>query len=150
MIEALVSGKLIRDPVVKQGAKAVYCNFLLSVGVGDGEPAIVSGIAFGEVAERIGELAKGDAVCVAGSLKPSEWADKATGEIRHGLNLTVNRCLTIADAKRDKPAQEAQPRQSRPAAHSPRPNNRPRPDYRARPEPPPPPDYPDFDDRIPF
>jgi single-stranded DNA-binding protein len=80
MIDSLITGKLIRDPALKTGASGKpYCNFLLSVPTGDAEPVIVSGIAFADVAERIGRLNKGDALSVAGSLKPSEWSDKTTG-----------------------------------------------------------------------
>jgi single-stranded DNA-binding protein len=101
MIDALISGKLIRDPALKTGPSGKpYCNFLLSVPTGDGEPVIVSGIAFADVAERIGRLKKGDAVSVAGSLKPSEWTDKTTGELKHGLNITVSAALSAYDVKK--------------------------------------------------
>jgi single-stranded DNA-binding protein len=101
MIDALVTGKLIRDPALKTGPSGKpYCNFLLSVPTGDGEPVIVSGIAFAEVAERIGKLGKGDAVSVAGSLKPTEWTDKTTGETKHGLNITVSAALSAYDVKK--------------------------------------------------
>jgi single-stranded DNA-binding protein len=101
MIDALVTGKLIRDPALKTGASGKpYCNFLLSVPTGDGEPVIVSGIAFADVAERIGRLGKGDALSVAGSLKPSEWTDKTTGETKRGLNITVSAALSAYDVKK--------------------------------------------------
>ncbi|EIC30577.1 MULTISPECIES: single-stranded DNA-binding protein [Methylomicrobium] len=101
MIDALITGKLLRDPVLKTGPSGKpYCSFLLSVPTGDGEPVIVSGIAFADVAERIGKLAKGDAASVAGSLKPSEWTDKTTGELKHGLNVTVSAALTAYDIKK--------------------------------------------------
>jgi single-stranded DNA-binding protein len=101
MIDTLISGRLIRGPAVKTGPSGKpYCNFLLSVPTGDGEPVIVSGIAFGNVAERIGRLQKGDALSVAGSLKPSEWTDKATGELKHGLNVTVSAALSAYDVKK--------------------------------------------------
>ena len=67
---------------------------MLSVMVGEPQPIIVSGIAFGEVAEQISALKKGDALAVAGSLKPSQWSDKTTGETKHGFNVTVQKCLT--------------------------------------------------------
>ena len=90
MIDALITGKLIRDPVLKTGPSGKpYCNFLLSVPTGDGEPVIVSGIAFADVAERIGRLKKGDAMSVTGSLKPSEWTDKTTGELKCELSTNA-------------------------------------------------------------
>jgi len=101
MIDALITGKLIRDPTSKTGPSGKpYTNFMLSVPTGDGEPVIVSGIAFGDVAERIARLKKGDALSVAGSLKPSEWADKTTGEIKRSLNVTVSAALSTYDVKK--------------------------------------------------
>lgn len=101
MIDALITGKLLRDPALKTGSSGKpYCNFLLSVPTGDGEPVIVSGIAFSDVSERICKLQKGDALSVAGSLKPSEWADKATGEIKHGMSVTVSAALSAYDVKK--------------------------------------------------
>ena len=101
MIDALISGKLIKDPAIKTGASGKpFCNFLLSVHVGEESPVIVSGIAFGDIAERIGKLSKGDALTVTGALKPGQWADKQTGETKHGLNVTVSACLTAYDVKK--------------------------------------------------
>ncbi len=119
MIDSLISGRLIRDPVTKTAANGKsFVNFLLSVPVGDEEPVIVSGIAFGDVAERIGRLGKGDALAVTGSLKPSTWTDKQTGEERHGLNITVSACLSPYDVKKRRPATEVadDPRPSPPSA----------------------------------
>lgn len=101
MIEALISGKLFRDCELKTSSKdKPYCNFMLSVNVGEPQPIIVSGIAFGEVAEQISALKKGDALSVAGALKPSQWTDKTSGETKHGFNVTVTQCLTAYDARR--------------------------------------------------
>ena len=110
MLDALISGKLIRDPTAKTGQSGKpYCNFLLSVHVGDEQPVIVSGIAFGDVADRIGKLKKGDAVAVIGMLKPSTWNDKTTGEIKTGLSVTVSAALSVYDvAKRRKRPGEPQ------------------------------------------
>jgi len=98
MLDALISGKLIRDPITREGASGrPFCSFLLSVPTGDEQPVIVSGIAFGDVAERIDKLKKGDALAVIGMLKPSSWADKTTGEIKNGLSVTVSACLSVYD-----------------------------------------------------
>ncbi|MGZ8095695.1 MAG: single-stranded DNA-binding protein, partial [Methylosarcina sp.] len=95
MIDALINGKMLRNPILKTGSTGKpYSNFLLSVPTGDGEPVIVAGIAFGEVAERIAKLQKSDALSVTGSLKQSEWTDKATGEIKHGMSITVSAALS--------------------------------------------------------
>ncbi len=101
MIDALVTGKLIREPSTKTGASGKpFVSFLLSVHVGDEDSVIVSGIAFNDAAERIGRLCKGDSLAVTGSLKPTNWQDKETGEERHGLNITVSACLSPYDVRK--------------------------------------------------
>lgn len=98
MLEALCSGKLIRQPELKSSGKGVkFTQILLSVSVGDTEPVLVSGVAFNEVAEQIAKLGKGDALAVTGALKPTQWNDKTTGELKHGLNITVNKSITYKD-----------------------------------------------------
>ncbi|MDD5460335.1 MAG: single-stranded DNA-binding protein [Methylococcales bacterium] len=105
MIDALISGKLIRDTETKISSKGnAYCNFLLSVSIGEELPVIVSGIAFSESAERISRLKKGDALTVTGALKPSTWNDKSTGEEKHGLSVTVSSCLSTYDVAKRHPA----------------------------------------------
>jgi single-strand DNA-binding protein len=66
---------------------------------------VITGIAFSEVAEKIARLKKGDALSVCGSLKPSEWTDKKTGETKHGLSVTVSSGLTAFDIKKRKGSQ---------------------------------------------
>ncbi|WP_020561785.1 single-stranded DNA-binding protein [Methylosarcina fibrata] len=128
MIDALITGKLLRDPALKTGSSGKpYCNFLLSVPTNDGEYTLVSGIAFGDVAGRLTKLQKGDALSVAGSLKPSEWADKSTGEIKRGLSITVSAALSAYDVKKRRGGES---RQSNPA--------------------PPSRGYPNYDDALPF
>ncbi len=101
MIEALICGKLIRQPELKTGQNnSQYCNFLMAVHVGEPENIVVSGMAFGGLAERVAKLEKGDALAVVGALKPTEWQDKATGETRHGLGVTVAEVVTPYDIKK--------------------------------------------------
>lgn len=108
MIDALVSGKLIKDPLIKTGPSGrSYAQFLLSAHTGEEQPIVVSGIAFGEVAERVALLKKGDPLAVIGSLKPSEWQDKTTGETKHGLNIIANNSLSPYDIKKRRPKTEA-------------------------------------------
>jgi single-strand DNA-binding protein len=105
MLDAICSGKLIQNPISRIGASGKpFTNFLLSVGIGEDQPIVVSGIAFGDASERISRLTKGDPVSVIGSLKPSSWSDKVTGENKHGFNITVNNSLSPYDIqKRRKP-----------------------------------------------
>lgn len=101
MIDALISGKLIKTPVLKTGQSGkFYSNFLLSVSTGELKPVIISGMAFEDAAERLTKLQQGDSVAVTGSLKPAEWVDKATGESRHGLSVTVANVLSVYDIKK--------------------------------------------------
>jgi single-strand DNA-binding protein len=116
MIDALVSGKLIKDPSTRTGASGKpYAQFLLSCHIGEEQPVVVSGIAFGEVSERIARLQKGDSVAVIGSLKPSSWSDKVTGETKRGLSITANNSLSPYDIRRRKPVSE--PDQARKPSH---------------------------------
>ena len=104
MIDALISGKLISAPSLRTGQSGHhFAHFLLSVHVGDDEPIVVSGLAFGDVAERIVLLKKGDPLSVVGSLKPTEWEDRNTNETRHGLSVMVNAALSLYDIKKRKP-----------------------------------------------
>lgn len=101
MIDALISGRLIKTPELKTGQSGKhYTQFLISVAVGEEKPIVVSGIAFQEVAEKIAKLQKGDALSVSGALKPSEWVDKASNETKHGLSVTVSNCLSVYDIQK--------------------------------------------------
>jgi hypothetical protein len=103
MIDALISGKLIKDTSLRTGQSGNnFAQFLLSVHIGEEQPIVVSGIAFGAVAEKIALLKKGDSLSVIGSLKPTEWIDKTTNETRHGLSVTVNNSLSPYDIKKRK------------------------------------------------
>ncbi|MFZ2170549.1 MAG: single-stranded DNA-binding protein [Methylococcaceae bacterium] len=108
MIDALISGKLIKDPATKTGPSGKpFTQFLLSCHIGEESPVIVAGICFAEVAGRVALLKKGDSLVVVGSLKPSEWVDKVTNEIKHGLSITANNALSVYDIKKRKPQTEA-------------------------------------------
>ncbi|MGH8558640.1 MAG: single-stranded DNA-binding protein [Methylococcales bacterium] len=101
MINALTTGTLIRDPVTRTARNGnPYTHFLLTVPVGDGETTLATGIAFGDPAEKIAKFKRGDAIAVVGTMKPSIWPDKTTGEIRHGLNIVVQACLSPYDVRR--------------------------------------------------
>ena len=115
MIDALVSGKLVRDPQIKTSSNGnQYVQFLLSVSNhGEAETQIISGIGFDEsVVNKINLLKKGDSLAVVGSLKQTEWQDRVTNETKHGLSITANQSLSLYDIKKSKP---------KPAADSPEP-----------------------------
>jgi single-stranded DNA-binding protein len=128
MIDALVSGKFIKQPELKVSKNDTpYTNFLLSVSVGEADNIVVSGIAFGDYAEWIAKLGKGDAISVTGALKPTEWQDKATNETRHGLSVTVSDVLSVYDIKkRRKPEpSDISTQQDKPPYNVSKPNDRP-------------------------
>ena len=103
MIDALISGKLIRDPQVRTSANGnQYVQFLMSVSShGEADTQVMSGIGFDEaVVDKINLLKKGDSLCVVGSLKQTEWQDKNTNELKHGLNITVSNALTVYEVKK--------------------------------------------------
>jgi single-strand DNA-binding protein len=126
MIDALISGKLIKDPVQKIGQSGKpFCNFMLAVPVADGEPILVSGIAFSETAEKIAKLQKGDALSVTGSLKPTEWADRATGELKRGLSVTVSAALSAYDIRKRRGSTEGKTAENAPQTRNDRQRNAP-------------------------
>lgn len=92
-IEAAFIARLGSDPEEKLSAKGVpWCSF--SVAVTDCEQTTwVRIAAFADVAQRItAELRKGAEVYIEGTLRLSQWQDKRTGEIRHGLEVAAWRC----------------------------------------------------------
>ena len=101
MLDAICGSRLLQNSVLRIGSSGKpFTNFLLSVGIGEDSPIVVSGIAFGDAAENISRLTKGDTVAVVGSLKPSSWSDKVTGETKHGFNITVNNSLSPYDIQK--------------------------------------------------
>ncbi|WP_411726134.1 single-stranded DNA-binding protein [Methyloglobulus sp.] len=115
MIDALITGKLTKDTELKTSKNNnQYCQFLLGVHIGEPDNIIVSCIAFGDIAQRIAKLGKGDALAVTGSLKPTEWQDKATGETRHGLSVTVSNTLSPYDIKKKRKAADGGSSQANP------------------------------------
>jgi len=112
MIDSLISGRLVRDPQIKTSSNGnQYVQFLMSVSMGEADTQIVSGVGFDEsVINKINLLKKGDSLAVVGSLKQTEWTDRVTNELKHGLSITANQSLSIYDIKKRKP---------KPAADSP-------------------------------
>ena len=91
-------------------------QFLLSVSShGEAETQIISGIGFDEsVVNKINLLKKGDSLAVVGSLKQTEWQDKATNETKHGLSITANQSLSLYDIKKRKPKPVTDSTESKP------------------------------------
>ena len=116
MIDALVSGKLIRDPQLKTSSNGnQYVQFLMSVSNhGEADTQIVSGIGFDQsVVDKVSLLKKGDSLSVVGSLKQTEWTDRVSNEVKHGLSIVANQSLSIYDiSKKRKPKPDSTEPQS--------------------------------------
>ena len=131
----LAAGALIADPQRREGAKGAFATAVIRVEAG--EPTIVSAIAFGDTAERLLELAKGDAIAVSGRAQVKSWTDRE-GVTQRGLSIVAEQ---IATAKPRPGAAEAQP-----GAGAPSRPRRARPPNRSYPKSRPIPDLPD--DRV--
>jgi|GEM_PF-785888 len=98
MLSALASGTLIRSP--KSGTSAsgtVWANTTIRCSTGqDREGAALSSfvnvLAFGDVADKLSKLDKGDSCSVQGSLKQTTF--EKDGEVRHGLEIIANGILS--------------------------------------------------------
>ena len=104
MLSALASGTLVRDP--KSGTSASgtkWANTTIRCSTGqDKDGAAVSAfitvVCFGEQAERLARLAKGDAISVQGSLTPTVY--EKDGQERHGLEIVAQALLSPYDLKK--------------------------------------------------
>ena len=118
MLSVLISGKLVRDPQTRTGkSRKPYTTALVAVPVkamsdGDEERVLVSVIAFGQAAEALAALAKGDDVSCAGNGRLSSWTKD--GVECHGLAVTVYRVLTAYQRRKTQAAQQ-EPKQPVPA-----------------------------------
>jgi single-strand DNA-binding protein len=89
-----LAGRLTRDAELRQvGQNQTWlAKFGMAVDTPtgkDSETAFVDVTAWGSVAERCGELRKGDAVFVAGKLKTESWEDRQTGAKRSKLAVVA-------------------------------------------------------------
>lgn len=92
MLEALITGKLLRDPQTRTGQSGKpFTTALVRVPTEREESMLANVIAFGDAGERLGRLKAGDAVSMAGSAKLSEW--EKDGQTNHGLSVTATAIL---------------------------------------------------------
>jgi single-stranded DNA-binding protein len=109
-LDILAQGKLVKAPEQRTGASGKpYMAALLSVAIEGDESLLASCVAFRpEAVAALLALAKDDAVAVAGRAKLNAWADKATGEAKHGLSVVVEQVLTPYHVRRRRYAVAAQ------------------------------------------
>ena len=106
MFSATITGRLARDPEMKQTSAGELCKFSIATDHGFGEKKIttwVSCVVFGKQASRAGEwLFKGGRVCVSGSAYVNEWTNKDGVKVKD-LTLDVREfeSLDRRDAQRD-------------------------------------------------
>lgn len=118
-----IQGNLSRDPEVKQvGAKntelAVF-TVATTTKRGNGEDtAFVDCKAWSAVAERVGQLSKGDSIFVTGRLTTESWDDKDTGKKRYKTVLVADLAVGVPTAGQ----RTANPAAGAPAARQARPS----------------------------
>jgi hypothetical protein len=98
MLSGLLAGTIASIPksgTSASGTKWANCVVRCPVGQnkeGDAESAFVSLACFGDDAETLGRLTKGDSLTAQGSLKPTTYIKD--GQERHGLSMTAAHLLT--------------------------------------------------------
>jgi single-stranded DNA-binding protein len=102
-LHVLAGGTLIANPQRREGAKGPFTTATIRA---DGEEAVlVSAIAFGDAAERLLTLSKGDALAVSGRTRLTNWTGR-DGIEKHGISLVVEQ---IAAARpRPRPGMRSQ------------------------------------------
>lgn len=99
MIEALVSGKVYKQPQARQDQKGrTFALGKVKAATSTGETLFVSCIVFGEAAERFLKLNDGDAVALAGSITPKTWTD-SQGQAHAALDMQVQQVLSVYQAR---------------------------------------------------
>jgi single-strand DNA-binding protein len=105
MINALVVGALIADPTARTSA-AGKSFATVQVRVPTADDAVLVGVtAWGDLAEKLLALRKGDAISVAGEMRPNVWIDKQ-GVERRSWNLAATGILTTYETRKRRAAHE--------------------------------------------
>ena len=110
-----VTGFVAVDAEIRQLASSSVARFPLSISQVDNsgkEPKRTSALINVEAwrknenAQTLGQLSKGALVTVKGFFKPSEWADKETGELRQRVILAATD-IRVLDTAEDAPQEPA-------------------------------------------
>ena len=116
-----VTGFVAVDAEIRQLASSSVARFPLSIAQLDNsgkEPKRISALVSVEAwrknenAQTLNQLVKGTLVTVKGFFKPTEWADKETGEARQRVILATTD-ICILDPNEDAPQEPAAPKRKR-------------------------------------
>ena len=107
-IEALILGKLYQRAEQRTGkAGRPFVTAKARTAAGEGESLFVNVIAFSESAcAALLALDAGDAVALAGTLKPGAWTDRE-GTARASLDIVAAQVLTVYAFKKKRDATRA-------------------------------------------
>jgi single-stranded DNA-binding protein len=97
MLDALISGTLHQAAQAAIGGASgrPYVKATIRVAVQDGPALFIKVVTFSDtVGQTLLELAEGDTVAVAGSLKPTAWTDR-DGNARAGADVVAHQVMTI-------------------------------------------------------
>jgi single-stranded DNA-binding protein len=98
MLSALASGQIVREPkhgTSTNGTRWANTTIRCSTGTdkeGASLTSFISVVCFGDVADRLAKLDKGDGISVQGSLKQTEF--EKDGTVRHGLEIMAQALLS--------------------------------------------------------
>lgn len=116
-----VTGFVAVDAEIRQLASSSVARFPLSIAQLDNsgkEPKRISALVSVEAwrknenAQTLDQFVKGTLVTVKGFFKPTEWADKETGEARQRVILAATD-ICILDPNEDAPQEPAAPKRKR-------------------------------------
>lgn len=112
MIEALISGKLFKKPVQRNGASGkTFTTAMVKVPSGD-ESVFASVIAFDEsVQKALMALDAGDGVALSGSLKPKLYEGK--DGVSASIDMVASGVLTAYSIKKKREGMVAEPTQGK-------------------------------------
>jgi single-strand DNA-binding protein len=124
-IETAFWGVLGNSPELKMsksGKAFAQMSIVVAVGQGDDGKDLSQWLrvtCFGETAERLAHQAKkGDRVYVEGNLTLNSWADKATGEARHALNVAAWKCERLGNIGQNRERRNVEQTQKQAAGQS--------------------------------
>ncbi len=124
-IETAFWGVLGQDPELKTSKTGkAFASFGCAVTVGEADNGKdvsqwVRVACFGETAEKLaGRAKKGDRVYCEGTLTLNTWNDKATGEVKTGLNVAAWKCEKVPGIGKNRARQDNGQANTQPAGQT--------------------------------